>query len=398
MSGDHDVDHYEVLGVELGVTAKDLTSAYRKLARKLHPDKNKDNPNAAEVFDRLKKSYDFLAADDDKRAAFDRRVRARREQKARDAKLEGKRRSMKESLEAREREHAAAAAGAGNKRPRPGGGFSFGGGGGGGSRNGSAADAAEKRRKMEINRIREAEQARTNRYEEILQAKKKAAVAGAAAAAAEDKEKAAAATAAAEEEGKQKKRTKGTPAAAGVAAGVGSSSAAASGGAAPTKRVKVTWKQSGIDWREESIRRTLEATFGAVESVVARTGVAIVEFATATDAEAALRTKKLKGLKIARLKVKAAPQSGPAPAPAPAPASAATRASGAGGAFAPAAAPAPAPAPVPAVASKPAAQTATAGAVGAQTQQSFASFEGDTIAMMQRLAAMQKAQKTGASS
>ncbi len=48
-----------------------IKAAYRKLAKQLHPDKNKDNPKAAEKFAEVTQAYDLLS-DKDKRARFDR--------------------------------------------------------------------------------------------------------------------------------------------------------------------------------------------------------------------------------------------------------------------------------------------------------------------------------------
>jgi DnaJ-class molecular chaperone len=64
-------DPYATLGVQRGATEKDIKSAYRKLAKELHPDRNKDNPRAAERFSDVTKAYDLLS-DKDKRARFDR--------------------------------------------------------------------------------------------------------------------------------------------------------------------------------------------------------------------------------------------------------------------------------------------------------------------------------------
>ncbi len=64
-------DPYSTLGVQRTASEKDIKSAYRKLAKELHPDRNKDNPKAAERFSDVTKAYDLLA-DKDKRAKFDR--------------------------------------------------------------------------------------------------------------------------------------------------------------------------------------------------------------------------------------------------------------------------------------------------------------------------------------
>jgi len=64
-------DPYSILGVTRGASEKDIKSAYRKLAKELHPDKNKDNPKASERFSDITKAYDLLS-DKDKRAQFDR--------------------------------------------------------------------------------------------------------------------------------------------------------------------------------------------------------------------------------------------------------------------------------------------------------------------------------------
>jgi len=64
-------DPYSTLGVARNANEKDIKSAYRKLAKELHPDRNKDNPKAAERFSDVAKAYDLLS-DKDKRARFDR--------------------------------------------------------------------------------------------------------------------------------------------------------------------------------------------------------------------------------------------------------------------------------------------------------------------------------------
>lgn len=64
-------DPYATLGVSRSASEKDIKSAYRKLAKELHPDRNKDNPKAAERFSQVTHAYDLLS-DADKRARFDR--------------------------------------------------------------------------------------------------------------------------------------------------------------------------------------------------------------------------------------------------------------------------------------------------------------------------------------
>jgi len=64
-------DPYQTLGVQRGATEADVKKAYRKLAKELHPDRNKDNPKAAERFSKVTGAYDLLT-DKDKRARFDR--------------------------------------------------------------------------------------------------------------------------------------------------------------------------------------------------------------------------------------------------------------------------------------------------------------------------------------
>ena len=64
-------DPYTTLGVARTASEKDIKSAYRKLAKELHPDRNTDNPNATERFSVVTRAYDLLT-DKDKRARFDR--------------------------------------------------------------------------------------------------------------------------------------------------------------------------------------------------------------------------------------------------------------------------------------------------------------------------------------
>ena len=64
-------DPYEVLGVDRKASAGEIKNAYRRLAKKLHPDANKNDPKAAARFSELNAAHEILG-DEDKRKAFDR--------------------------------------------------------------------------------------------------------------------------------------------------------------------------------------------------------------------------------------------------------------------------------------------------------------------------------------
>ena len=65
------MDLYQRLGVQRGASEAEIKKAYRSLAKQLHPDRNKDNPNAAKRFGEVTAAYDLLS-DKDKRARYDR--------------------------------------------------------------------------------------------------------------------------------------------------------------------------------------------------------------------------------------------------------------------------------------------------------------------------------------
>src|ERR1700675_4655856 len=64
-------DPYEVLGVPRGASAAAIKSAYRKLAKKHHPDSNKNDPKAADRFSELNTANEIIG-DEDRRKQFDR--------------------------------------------------------------------------------------------------------------------------------------------------------------------------------------------------------------------------------------------------------------------------------------------------------------------------------------
>lgn len=64
-------DPYDVLGVSRTASHKDIKSAFRKLAKKYHPDQNPDDPKAKERFAEANQAYEIVG-DAEKRKAFDR--------------------------------------------------------------------------------------------------------------------------------------------------------------------------------------------------------------------------------------------------------------------------------------------------------------------------------------
>lgn len=94
-------DLYEFLGISSDSTEKEITRGYRKKALQCHPDKNPDDPNAAELFQKLSKAYHILC-DPAAKSAYDKWLSAKQAAKRRHEELNSKRKKLKESLEAKE--------------------------------------------------------------------------------------------------------------------------------------------------------------------------------------------------------------------------------------------------------------------------------------------------------
>ena len=65
------LDLYQRLGLKRGASEAEIKKAYRSLAKQLHPDRNRDNPDAAKRFSEVTQAYDLLS-DKNKRAQYDR--------------------------------------------------------------------------------------------------------------------------------------------------------------------------------------------------------------------------------------------------------------------------------------------------------------------------------------
>lgn len=97
-----DINLYSVLGVQFEDDVNIIRKAYRRKALECHPDKNPDNPKAAESFLQLSKALEILT-DKAARAAYDNVWKAKRAAELRHKQLDSKRQKFKEDLDKRER-------------------------------------------------------------------------------------------------------------------------------------------------------------------------------------------------------------------------------------------------------------------------------------------------------
>ncbi|XP_030374562.1 dnaJ homolog subfamily C member 17-like [Scaptodrosophila lebanonensis] len=97
-----DINLYDLLGVSIEAEQTEIRKAYRKRALECHPDKNPDNPKAAERFHELSKALEILT-DATARTAYDKVVKAKKAAELRTKQLDSKRQKLKDELEQRER-------------------------------------------------------------------------------------------------------------------------------------------------------------------------------------------------------------------------------------------------------------------------------------------------------
>lgn len=97
------MDLYGLLGIDNTATTKEIKKAYRQKALTCHPDKNPDNPKAAELFHQLSQALEVLT-DAAAKAAYDKICAAKKQAEERNRKLDDKRKKIKLDLEARERQ------------------------------------------------------------------------------------------------------------------------------------------------------------------------------------------------------------------------------------------------------------------------------------------------------
>uniref|UniRef100_A0A671FFZ2 DnaJ homolog subfamily C member 17 n=1 Tax=Rhinolophus ferrumequinum TaxID=59479 RepID=A0A671FFZ2_RHIFE len=110
------MDLYALLGIEEKAADKEVKKADMQKALSCHPDKNPDNPRAAELLHKLPQALEVLT-DAAARAAYDKVRKAKKQAAERTHKLDEKRKKVKLDLEAQERRGFPAAGGAAEADP-----------------------------------------------------------------------------------------------------------------------------------------------------------------------------------------------------------------------------------------------------------------------------------------
>lgn len=98
-----DKDLYELFDITIDASENEIRKAYRKKALACHPDKNPDNPKAAELFHELSKALEILCTEST-RAAYDKVIKAKKASEIRHRQLDSKRQKLKEELQLREKQ------------------------------------------------------------------------------------------------------------------------------------------------------------------------------------------------------------------------------------------------------------------------------------------------------
>lgn len=102
---------YRALGIDplhqdvLALTSKDISSAYRKTALKWHPDKNPNNPSAADKFSQIFLAYETLSSPSERKKQDD-TIRAARRRTERFEQMDSTRRQFREALERDEKAYS----------------------------------------------------------------------------------------------------------------------------------------------------------------------------------------------------------------------------------------------------------------------------------------------------
>lgn len=100
---DMDTNYYQVLGLDHMATKAQITTKWKELVIKAHPDKNPDNPDAGETFQKLRNAFNILK-DEKIKAAYDIIIRKKIANEHKLLQMSKSRREMKQDLKKREEE------------------------------------------------------------------------------------------------------------------------------------------------------------------------------------------------------------------------------------------------------------------------------------------------------